>query len=282
MSPFCIGDKPHPNPMAKIQSNLEPAPAGRAFFRVHNDDPPSSPVPPTAQARLLRPFLPCAAIGQLACRLRRNVLLRVLCVSAFSSPHRTSLPIPIQSPASFLPRNHAPPLRPTLPSPLRRPAFLHHFCTISASLFAPCFSQPFPYQPLPISSSTLGAILLRIITHCKQGGFLECPKLGSHFHGPPAHQPQGARSRRISDFGLRISFGFRPSDFGLLAPGLWTVDCGPRPPAPPAPRFRRRSFVRAGAEAVLPARNFQRRVWMRLLFGKGPGKVRPQIAIHET
>jgi hypothetical protein len=30
-------------------------------------------------------------------------------------------------------------------------AFLHHFCTVSASLFAHCFSQQPLYQPLPIS-----------------------------------------------------------------------------------------------------------------------------------
>ena len=39
-------------------------------------------------------------------------------------------------------------------------AFLHRFCTISASLFAPCFSQSSLYQPLPHFQFPDGAILL--------------------------------------------------------------------------------------------------------------------------
>ena len=36
------------------------------------------------------------------------------------------------------------------PRPVDRPAFLHHFCTISASLSPPCFLQSSPYQALPV------------------------------------------------------------------------------------------------------------------------------------
>jgi len=75
--------------------------------------------------------------------------------------------------------------RSTLPPRLRRPSFLHHFCTISASLFAMCFSQPSPYQSLPLFPRPHGAIPPHPGNSCQLVQFVSPRRRPSHFTFAP-------------------------------------------------------------------------------------------------
>jgi hypothetical protein len=124
-------------------------------------------------------------------------------------------------------------------SPVCAP-FLHHFCTISASLFAPCFSQSSLCQPLPVSPLSGWCNSVHHQFGLKTGRLTRVAKAQLPFprpFSPPCHKTTAPAG--FPNFGFRPSDFRRPSDFGLrtsdaTAPdcGLWTRRLSPCQPCP--------------------------------------------------